>query len=148
MKRVLVILALVLVAVGQSLASDLVVLKSGVAVKKIANIKSITFGDSSVVIKGDSEETIAVSAFDSFKFTASAVSSVQDVTDIERIRIEDNVIFLLSNASVINIYDLSGMVVKTAIGQSEISLKDLADGVYVVKIQDKTSSRTLKVIKR
>lgn len=141
-------MALVFVAAGQSLASDLVVLKSGVAVKKIANIKSITFGDSSVVIKGDSEETIANSAFDSFKFTASAASSVQEIADIEKIRVEDNVIFLLSETAVTNIYDLSGVVVKTAIGQSEISLKDLADGVYVVNIQDKTSSRTLKVIKR
>lgn len=148
MKRVLFIMALVFVAAGQSLASDLVVLKSGVAVKKIANIKSITFGDSSVVIKGDSEETIANSAFDSFKFTASAASSVQEIADIEKIRVEDNVIFLLSETAVTNIYDLSGVVVKTAIGQSEISLKDLADGVYVVNIQDKTSSRTLKVIKR
>lgn len=149
MRKSLLIAGLVAMLAGQSLmAADLIVAKSGTEVKKITNVKVIKFNDSSITVTGDTEETVANDDFDSFKFAVSATSGIAEVATTSNIGYSNNTLILPADAISVSIYNLAGVSVMKTAASTEVSIADLAAGVYIVDVKTKAGRSVLKIVKK
>jgi 3-dehydroquinate synthase class II len=126
--KIRAILALLLVSMGGTAASDVAV--------ELGEIKSITFGDQNVTIELTNNNTVecATSTFKAISTTKSGEQSAVDNISVAK-------------AEQWTVYDLKGNCLGTVSGVAKdgVTLSgNLAKGVYIVK----SESETLKLIVR
>lgn len=81
-----------------------------------------------------------------FKDTSVSVSDIIELSVSVYPNPAREIINIVGKYEVLNILDITGKIVKTAMGESSVSIVDLKEGVYILNIVGENANKTQKVI--